>query len=225
MAPFALLTLWKCKWKEGDFAEFRGHLKLTRLVIRQTSLTREEFDVISNLGQLRMISLADIQCSEEISCTFDKFDSLQWLRLEGSLFADKQAMAFLKNTSLKVVKLPRTSITDLTLSACATLSRMKELDLSDTAINGSGFADWKNEKSPILEHLEMRNTNLDSAGLMSLAVTVSVEWLDISHTKVTDAALQKCPQIKSLEILSLRGLTLSAAVKKHLQDRYYYVSP
>ena len=142
------------------------------------------------------------------------------------------------------LSLNSTQVTDEGLAKLASLQRLEDLDLGDTKITGTGFANVKFTslkklsfrecdkltvegfqqivKCQNLERLNLIESNIDNEFLQEIAKLDKLLTLWIDDTKVTNAGLSYLNGMTQLKSLSIRGTTITREgmlqLWKHLPD-------
>ena len=126
-------------------------------------------------------------------------------------------------TSLRVLSVANTRVTDRGLTACRGLVRLRTLDLSNSDIAGLSLQ----ELGPLsdLRVLSLMNTEVSDVGFRRAPNFPKLESLDLSHTKITDDSLDKLSQYTSLLSLELRATETGTAgftFLSHLKRLRYF---
>jgi hypothetical protein len=89
-----------------------------------------------------------------------------------------------------VLQMANPDVTDETLKLLRGFTRLKELDLNDTAITDEGLAELQN--CPGLETLRLKNTRITDAGFRAhLLARDGLKELDVRETQVKSATLRE----------------------------------
>ncbi|QDU03795.1 Leucine Rich repeats (2 copies) [Gimesia chilikensis] len=159
---------------------------------------------------------------------------------------DRDLDVFIQSNANQVtyLSLNSTQVTDEGLAKLASLQRLEDLDLGDTKITGTGFANVKFTslkklsfrecdkltvegfkqivKCQNLERLNLRNTNIDDPFLQEIAKLDKLLTLWIDDTKVTNAGLPYLNSMTQLKSLEIRGTAITREgmlqLWKHLPD-------
>lgn len=109
-------------------------------------------------------------------------------------------------SSLRVLSIPGTGITDAGLESLAPLRCLVALNLSGCAVSSDGMSSLH---SPPLRTLMLRGTQVDDAVVDHLAQLPELRYLHLSNTAVTDAGLATLLAIPTLELVALNGSLVS----------------
>ena len=90
-------------------------------------------------------------------------------------------------------------ITDDTLKTLAGLTKISSLNLRGTEVTSAGLAQLKELKG--LTHLHLEKTKVNDAGLKFLQELPNLEYLNLYGTEITDAGLPQLGQLKKLKRL------------------------
>ncbi|QDV17724.1 Leucine Rich repeats (2 copies) [Gimesia panareensis] len=90
-------------------------------------------------------------------------------------------------------------VTDETLKSLAGLSKVASLNLRGTDVTSAGLAHLKNLKD--LTHLHLEKTKVDDAGMKQLQALPNLEYLNLYGTAVTDAGVAQLGSLKKLKRL------------------------
>jgi hypothetical protein len=119
-----------------------------------------------------------------------------------------------KLTNTEYLSLEGTEISDQSLKIVAGFHGLRFLEISSTQVNGSGFGYLK--ACPRLSILRASHDYLtDWRGLEDLS---GINWLDLSHSGVNDAALVPISKMKMLDNLEIPNSKISNAGLKLLQS-------
>jgi Leucine Rich repeat len=126
-----------------------------------------------------------------------------------------QAFAYAsKLTDIEYLQLGGTEISDQSLKIIAGFHNLRFLEISSTQVNGSGFTSLK-----ACPHLFiLRATHVYLKEFNGLADLSAIDWLDLSHSAVTDAALVPIGKMKMLGNLEIPNSKVSNAGLKSLQN-------
>lgn len=90
-------------------------------------------------------------------------------------------------------------VTDNTLKTLVGLSKVASLNLRGTDVTSAGLAQLKNLKD--LTHLHLEKTKVDDAGMKHLQALPKLEYLNLYGTAVTDAGVSQLGSLKNLKRL------------------------
>lgn len=118
-------------------------------------------------------------------------------------------------TSLDVLYLQSTQVTDDGLEHLKGLTNLYALDLLDTQITDAGMEHLK--RLTRLNDLRLTGTRVTDAGLEYLKGLASLERLDLSETKITDVGVEHLKGLTRLCELRLGGTQITDAGLEHLK--------
>ena len=95
------------------------------------------------------------------------------------------------------------------LTVLARLPRLRSLTISGGFVTRRGIDRLAHRG--MLEHLELRYTNIDDDDVTRLSRLPDLRYLDLSGTKISDAALEHIAQVRSLTVLKI----LDCAITDH----------
>lgn len=169
-----------------------------------------------------------------------------WVDLTDQKVDDQDLDIFMQSGASQItcLSLNGTQVTDEGLARLASLQRLEDLDLGDTKITGTGFANVKFTslkklsfrecdkltvegfkqivKCQNLERLNLRNTNIDDPFLQEIAKLPQLQYLWADYTRLTNEGL---PYLNGMtRLISFRtrktGVTREGMLQlwKHLPD-------
>ena len=145
--------------------------------------------------------------------------NLTYLDLINTPVTDAAFVELAHLPKLTTLFLDRTSVTDLGLAQIRGVSHLRELSLCRLPISDTGLANVRG--LPNLRSLRLCETRVTDAGLASLADMPHLDMLALENTAVTKKGLVALERLKTLKILSLRGLyhldDLAVPTLVHLQ--------
>jgi hypothetical protein len=119
-----------------------------------------------------------------------------------------------KLTNIEYLQLDGTEISDQSLKIIAGFHNLRFLEISSTQVTGSGFTYLK-----ACPHLFiLRATHVYLKEFNGLADLSAIDWLDLSHAGVTDAALVSIGKMKMLGDLEVPNSKITNAGLKSLQS-------
>lgn len=146
--------------------------------------------------------------------------ALERLDLGANISLDDEGLKHLRTlTSLDMLRLWDTKVTDKGLEVVESLPRLRWLYLSGTAISGSGLSHLK--KVPLLRGLDLRATQITDASLKQLKTQQNLEWIDLSDTQINGKGLSHLSQLPRLKRIHIRHTQI---VPRHL-DKFTKYQP
>ena len=169
-----------------------------------------------------------------------------WVNLTNQKVDDQDLDIFKQSGASQIayLSLNGTQVTDEGLAKLASLQRLEDLNLGDTKITGTGFANVKftslkklsfrecNKltvdgfkqivKCQNLEKLNLIKSNIEDPFLQEIAKLPRLKTLWVDHTKVTNAGLPYLNSMAQLKSLEIRGTAITREgmlqLWKHLPD-------
>src|SRR5262249_25399653 len=111
---------------------------------------------------------------------------------------------------------PNGRLADLTPLKGMNLAGLMQLDLRDTQVNDAGMVYFKDSKHLI--RLDLSNTQVSDAGMVYFKGCKDLTYLGLGYTSVGDAGLMHFKDCKALTGLFLFGTKLNDAGLAHLKD-------
>ena len=109
----------------------------------------------------------------------------------------------------------RSSVTDAGLAQLDGLTRLKQLDLSDTDITDAGLVHLRGMAS--LQELDLSDTQITDAGLVHLRGLTSLQMLRLRNTKVGEAGVVHLKTLTNLQLLDCSGTDVDDLVAQELR--------
>lgn len=186
------------------FAAAKGvvHVKeRSRVVYKANALITEKPELLDSLPECTIgLVLKELDINDATFVHASKLRNLAFLSLEG------------------------TEITDQSLKVVSGFKGLCTLDVSSTAIDGSGFGYLKSlhslvvlrathdnlkywrglESLQTIGWLDVRNSGVDDKALESISKLESLDSLEVPHSKITNAGLKALRKIPKLRTLNLR---------------------
>jgi Leucine-rich repeat (LRR) protein len=129
---------------------------------------------------------------------------------------DKKLEQIAQVTSLIVLNLGWSKITNDGLKHLVPLSALQRLDLNSTDVNDSGLQQHVS-KLTSLQHLSLQGTTIGDVGLESIANhLVSLEQLNLDNSNISDIGVQHLTKITRLRVLLLGRTLISDAGLQHV---------
>ncbi len=116
-------------------------------------------------------------------------------------------------TTIESLDLGGTGVTALGLAKLAALGELREIDVRQTRVTGAGLGGFAK-----LERIRAARSRFDDAGVKEVAA-LRLRSLDLSGTKITDAALDALAGHGTLSILHVDGTAVSAAAVERFRRR------
>jgi hypothetical protein len=165
-----------------------------RIVATKEPVSAEDLSRISELPNLKSLTIGAFAGSEADFAALERFPSLETLHLHDLAVSDAGAE---------------------TLSRVATL---RNLNLDAATLGDAGLASLA--KLPKLELLRIRSANVTDAGIAALAKSPALAHVHVIDAKLTDASLETVASMRRLESFYVDGSEFSAgAWRKFLAAR------
>jgi internalin A len=117
-------------------------------------------------------------------------------------------------SQLRLLNLNQTKVGKLT--GLSHLKALRELELSDTAVNDDDLRELNGLKD--LRTLNLRYTKVTDAGLKELAALTRLQTLRLDGTAVSDAGLTSLTGLNQLQLLTVPGRVTDAAIRNLQQE-------
>lgn len=141
---------------------------------------------LGELDTLTELTICDAAIDDDDLQWVDGLSALQVLDLSGTNASDRTVKS-VSRCPLTHVNLSGTRITDRGLAELARVETLASLELSQTDIQGHGFAGFTESKA--LFHVELSGASFNDDGAAHLARLPSLSSLSLTDTSVTDAGL------------------------------------
>lgn len=143
---------------------------------------------------------------------------LRELSLNGAEQISDTGLAHLSAvTTLRVLDLQRTKITDDSLEWIGRQRHLQRLSIHETAITDAGISHLADLKE--LTALNLSKTQVSDQGLVHLTGLKELVWLQLRNTVITDAGVKHLRQLTSLESLYFDSVKISKKTTADLQAR------
>jgi hypothetical protein len=139
----------------------------------------------------------------------------EWSRIESVLPLGDAELAMLADMQhLREVALPKAAASDNAFDAIASLSSLEVLILGDTTISDNGLA--KLSRLHSLRDLNLNESHVTDRGLAHLADLPRLELLRFGRSPITDDGLAAAGRISTLRFLILQNARITGRGFKHL---------
>jgi hypothetical protein len=162
-------------------------------------------DILPRLQNLRVLSLAGTEITEEIMAHVAKLPALQTLILN-STDIDGILHPIAGHASLETLYLSRSTVTDDDLQVLTTLPNLSQLNLSETGI--SDIAAPTISKLSDLTGLYLCGTNITDATLVDISQMDKLKELRVDFTEVTNTGITSLDN-HELQTLGLNGTSVN----------------
>jgi hypothetical protein len=139
----------------------------------------------------------------------------KWTRIETDLpIGEAELTSLTGMTNLRELALPKAAASDQSLDAIASLSSLEVLILGDTTISDDGLA--KLGRLHSLRDLNLNECRVTDRGLAQLAELPLLELLRLGKSEITDDGLASAGRISTLRFLILQNARITGRGFKHL---------
>ena len=209
----------------GRYLRDVGPEHLGLVMIPRTTLTQEDFEVLSRAVPLSSLTIRECQLEagalaqltdlpnltslDLFSCKFAPTDEIDFpsmpklckANLSRSQFHDDVLRQVAGHPSLVRIDLTSTPVTEDGLQLIRHLPRLRYLDLSDTRVTGMGLA----ELDSLLTHLNLQETDANDTTVEILSKWHTLRSVNLANTHVTVAGVRRLCQLPKIEELILDG--------------------
>ena len=151
----------------------------SREIRSNVPIDEAEFEQLSGLTELEVLSLTQAEFSDEFADTLSSLVGLRQIRLEKALIGDRSAKAIGDLPKLASINLPNCNISD------------------------EGIKDWPSLNELVL--LRIGSPNLSDEAMGTVAKMKSLRFLHLIHVPITDAGLNRLYGMEHLESFYLDG--------------------
>ncbi|MEO5742504.1 MAG: hypothetical protein ABIS29_18105, partial [Vicinamibacterales bacterium] len=174
---------------------------ITAVSLNGTSMTDTEFVVLTNLPQLKNLSLQHTEISTIGLEQLAAVRSLERLDLGHTLLGDNALAMLTSLTNLRVLDLPSTLVEGRNLAALKALPNLREIDLGNAPIGDEGMAQLA--QLTALESINLRHTDITDAGMVHFAALTNLKRLDLTSVDITEKGLAGLAPLTQLANLDL----------------------
>jgi hypothetical protein len=162
---------------------------------------------IARLSHLKTLNVTGVAVTDAGVARIEELRELRELVIFSPHVTDDGIRYLNKLVSLNVLGLCETRATSAGLSRVSIISNLRTLYVDKSAISDLAVVRHSNR----LAVLSARDTPIDDEGLAAIGTVPNLAWLDLTGTKVTDAALDHLRGCLQLENLYLFETNVSAA--------------
>jgi Leucine-rich repeat (LRR) protein len=174
---------------------------ITGVSLNGTSITDQEFVILTKLPRLRQLSLQHTEISTIGLEQLAQVHSLERLDLGHTLLGDNALPMLASLTNLRVLELPSTLVEGTGLAALTALPNLREIDLGNAPIANEGMAQLAQLTG--LESINLRHTDITDAGMAHFAALKNLKRLDLTSLDITEKGLEGLALLTQLEDLDL----------------------
>ncbi len=159
-----------------------------------------------NLHKLESLHITGVTFDDESFASLKKL-SLHHLYAEQTGISDDAVSALSDMTSLTILNLNFSTLTDRGIDHFKKLSKLRELGLAQAPITDKGIAELANLKN--LEKLDLGFTTISAKGLSSLAALTNLRSLYLYNTNLGNKDLESLTNFPNLDYLNLANGTIT----------------
>jgi hypothetical protein len=198
-----------------EFTNVSNIEQLKWLDLSASNLPDRWHDALPRMQNLRVLSLAGTEITEEIMAHVAKLPALQTLILN-STDIDGILHPIAGHASLETLYLSRSTVTDDDLQVLTTLPNLRRLNLSETGI--SDIAAPTISKLSDLTGLYLCGTNITDATLVDISQMDKLKELRVDFTEVTNTGITSLNN-HELQTLGLNGTSVNNDIATVLAGR------
>jgi len=181
-----------------------GTDRITEINADNSPLTKNAFGAIERLTNLRQLRLNRTQIDDEVCQKLGNMSSLEVLALADTRVSDVGVAALSGLQNLKYLELTRCTLSMNGFRAIGNLPSLKSIHIDSTNLNDAALDLVCNAKT--LTELTLSRNAISDFGLMSLSKVEPLEYLEIGHTRITCEALMKVTKGGGLKNLQYLGV-------------------
>lgn len=181
-----------------------GADRITEINADNSAVTKNAFGAIERLTNLRQLRLNRTQIDDEVCQKLGNLSSLEVLALADTRVTDVGVAALSGLQNLKHLELTRCALSMNGFRAIGNLPSLKAIHIDSTNLNDAALDLVCNAKT--LTELTLSRNAITDYGLMSLSKVEPLEYLEIGHTRITCEALSKVTKGGGLKNLLYLGV-------------------
>jgi Leucine-rich repeat (LRR) protein len=191
---------------------------LTSLGLRNTQITGKGLSVLKGHSKLFNLDVSGTQLNDAGLKEVGELTQLTYLPLSKTKITDAGVPSLAKLTKLTVLSLEDTALTGAGFRTLASLDKVTLVNLSGTKFNSGGLDNLA--ALPNLTNLILNGTAIDDAIIPRLKQFPKLQSLSLQKTAITTKSFVTATNIKTLQFLDVTGTKVSkAAVQKIRQTR------
>ncbi len=219
------------KYREGDFACFKGLTGLLSLQLQVVPLKAKEFAFFKDCKNLKCLWLVQMNEIDE-GLTHFEFKELVEFHIRGTDITDKGLENLKNSTKLQKITLWDCAITDgglenfkncrdlreLLIAGCPKVrsagfaylkdcAELKILNLHGTLVAGGALKHLKNCRK--MNNLDLRGTLIQNDDLAHLKDMTSLEHLQLRETNISDEGIVHLKGLANIQSLGIRGTKIT----------------
>lgn len=186
----------------AQFKSLRSSQINDQSILQLTSLNE-------GLDQITEINADGSLVTKDAFKSIQKLPNLRQLRLNGSRVDNDACAIFAELSSLEVLALSNTTVSDVGIAAISGMQNLKHLELVGCRIDDNGFAAIG--KLPALKTILIESTGLTNERLNLVCNAKTLTYLMISKNSINDYGLLALKKLGELEGLELSHTAVSGA--------------
>ena len=182
---------------------------LRQLRLNRTQIDNDVCQKIASLSSLEVLTLADTQINDVGVAALSGLQNLKHLELTRCRISENGFHAIGNLPSLKTILIDSTNLNDRSLDLLCNASTLTELTLSRNGISDFGLISLK--KLELLEYLEIGLTGISGEGLAKLIKgggLKNLRYLGVYACPITEKGAKVISTIKSLERLNIGNVQM-----------------
>ncbi len=218
-AQLELLDAVGCEQLTGAALASIGSMRsLRNLRLSGPAVTDESIEQLAGLTGLAAVLLQQTEVTDRGVAVLTKLSNLKEVNLFGSKGVSDASIAVLAELpALEKLRLRGTGVTGNDAAALSLMSKVIELDLSETAFANAGMPAVA--QMPALTQLNLWLTQVDDQGIESLRGKQQLTSLNLDNVSgITDASLAVIAELPELTFLHLGGTSVTAAGLQQLES-------
>lgn len=183
--------------------------------LRDEDIESIDFSVFSRLKSLSIDSKS--LTDRAVAHLHNISPGLQRLKISNAQISDRELKVLLRKhkSSLGLISLIDTPITDRTLAEMGTLEKLQFLSLPGTRITDKGLKNLV--KLSQLGVLDLGSTSVSDAGFAELIQLKHISILALANTKITDKGILQLAALENLQILDVTSTRVTENGKRALR--------
>ncbi|MCA9185689.1 MAG: hypothetical protein R3E01_14340 [Pirellulaceae bacterium] len=175
--------------------------------IEESSMGDNVVELLADATTLQDVYLGQSQATGKGLAEVCRLPRLRYLSLRGLRLREDAFAALATATSVQMLGLDETNITDAQLEHCGHLPNLNTLWLNSTAVSDEGLKHLA--ELPKLEKLYLTRLKLAGPGLEALKDVVSLRYLSLQEVPLSDSQASSLVHLKQLTTLGLDQTKIS----------------
>jgi endonuclease YncB( thermonuclease family) len=205
------------KPRDGDLALLESFPRLHSVAFPSNPITDAGLEHLHKLADLEEVNLNWSKVTPAGVLRLIKGrKKLRRLELSGVDLRDEHLQALKDLTALETLNLRSTLITDQGVAQLASLTNLRNLNISTNRGRITDAALEAIKPMKTLQYLDLDRTAITDAGLVHLGAMRHLLGLQFAHTAITDAGLEHLRSLSKLTSLNSRGTKITRAGREKL---------